>query len=457
MVSLFETIVIELQKCYYILDRLIPKGTSVSRRINTTAQWFFDGFENPIHPQHAKKENVPGKHLVPTHDRFHAYHLRCSWSRRSNCRHDSQVVWQKVSTISPAKQLTISIIVPAFNEAAGIADTLTSLLSQTRKADRIIVVNDCSTDTTEEIALTFADRGVEVLTPPHNLGSKAKAQNYALESISDTDLVLPIDGDTVLEPTYIEKLVPVFSDPLVSVAAGCVLTQRQETIWEKARQLEYLFGFHWYRTIQQMASSPTVCSGCCTVFRRHWIVEAGGFPETTLTEDIFYTWGQYIEGRKAVYVHDAVARAAEPISLKYMSTQLKRWKCGWFHGFRLQWPKLVRHKPMVALWSGLQFLETTLAPIVMLLPLLAVLLFGIPVWQTFAWWLLGDLITFWPPVIYGCIKRGYPIRKALLSYHTWYALKLVNFRWDVHMLVREMILVPLGICKPWTTYERGKA
>lgn len=353
-----------------------------------------------------------------------------------------------------ADDLTITVIVPAYNEAAGIADTLRSLLGQTRRPDRIVVVNDCSTDDTEAIARSFESSGVEVMTPPQNLGSKAKAQNFALAHI-DSDLVLPLDGDTMLDPDYVEKLVPVFADERVSVASGCVLTQRQKTIWEKARQLEYLFGFHWYRPIQQMANSITVCSGCCTVFRRKWLEE--GFPETTLTEDIYYTWNQHIAGRKAVYVADAVARAAEPISAKYMSIQLKRWKCGWFHGFRTQWPQLVRRKPMVALWSGLQFAETAVAPFVMLLPVWAIIAWGQPWWIILLWWLVGDLITFWPPVLYGCRKRGYPMWKAIISYHAWYALKLINLRWDMHMFVREMILVPLRICKPWTVYERGKA
>lgn len=349
---------------------------------------------------------------------------------------------------------TLTIIVPAYNEADGLAKTLDSLLAQTHPAEQIIVVNDCSTDETLQIANSYKKHGVLVLTPPQNLGSKAKAQNYALPHIA-TDLVLPIDGDTTLDPDYVEKLVPVFGDPEVSVASGCVLTQRQESAWEKARQLEYLFGFHFYRSIQQSVNSITVCSGCCTVFRRKFLAE--GFPETTLTEDIYYTWNQHIAGRKAVYVHDAIARAAEPVNFTYMNKQLKRWKCGWFHGFRLQFMQLVKHKPMVALWAFLQFLETSLAPVVLALPLIAFFVWNIPFVYVILWWLLGDVMTFWPPVLYGCWKRKYPLRRAILSYPSWYLLKALNIRWDLHMCIRELILVPLGFCKPFTTYERGKA
>lgn len=209
--------------------------------------------------------------------------------------------------------------------------------------------------------------------------------------------------------------------------------------------------------VQTLENSCITCHlpGCCTVFRYKFL--EGGFPETTLTEDIFYTWEQHIAGRKAVYVREAVAYAAEPTSLKYMSKQLKRWKCGWFHGFRLQYPKLVRRRPMVALWASLQFLETVLAPLVMLLPLLMLFVWHSPPGSVALWWLMGDLITFWPPVLYGCWKRKYSPLKAIASYPAWYLLKALNFRWDMHMLVRELVLVPLRIVTPFTVYERGKA
>lgn len=366
----------------------------------------------------------------------------------------STLISDRAGVTPSVAELTITVLVPAYNEADNIADTIESLLCQTRPADRIIVIDDCSTDGTGEIAWRYRHRGVEVFRPPQNLGSKAKAQNFALPYV-DTDLVLPLDGDTKLASNYIELLLPVFSRRRVAVASGCVLTKRQKTVWEKARQLEYLQSFHWYRPIQQLAGSVTVCSGCCTVFRRSFL--GNGFPEVTLTEDIYFTWQQHINRRRAVYVADAVAYAAEPDSLEFVNKQLKRWKGGWFHGFRLQYLKVARRRPMVALWAGLQFLETALAPLVLLLPLVMFLIGSIAPLDIAEWWLIGDLVTFWPPVLYGCWKRKYPVWKAITSYPAWYLLKVINFRWDMQMMVRELILVPLRIVKPFSVYERGKA
>lgn len=170
---------------------------------------------------------------------------------------------------------TITVMVPAYNEAVDIANTIEGLLKQSRIPDQILVIDDCSTDGTGDIARKYP---VEVRQPPSNCGSKAIAQNWGMQFVTG-DLVLPVDGDTILSPDYIEKIIPYFEeDDNLSVAAGCVLTQKTSSVWEQGRMMEYLFGFHWYRIIQNWYDSPTVCSGCCTVFRTKWVEEFGGFP-----------------------------------------------------------------------------------------------------------------------------------------------------------------------------------
>jgi hypothetical protein len=117
-------------------------------------------------------------------------------------------------------RFTVTVIVPAYNEEGGIRDTLDALMQQTARPERIIVVDDCSQDNTGPVAREY---GVEVLRPPHNLGSKAKAQNYALPYCA-TDLVLPVDADTVLAADYVERIKRPFEDPRVVIASGNVPT-----------------------------------------------------------------------------------------------------------------------------------------------------------------------------------------------------------------------------------------
>ena len=82
----------------------------------------------------------------------------------------------------------LTVIVPAFNEAGSIADTIRSLQSQTRPPQEILVVDDCSTDDT---AAAAAAAGAKVLTPPVNTGSKAGAQTFALPHVK-TELAMAV-------------------------------------------------------------------------------------------------------------------------------------------------------------------------------------------------------------------------------------------------------------------------
>src|ERR687895_999852 len=108
----------------------------------------------------------------------------------------------------------LTVIVPAYNEAETLADTVRSLKRQTVSPDKILVVDDCSTDATAEVAESL---GVAVLRPPENTGSKAGAQSFALERV-DTGLVMAIDADTALAPDAIERMLPAFDDPRVACA-----------------------------------------------------------------------------------------------------------------------------------------------------------------------------------------------------------------------------------------------
>lgn len=132
----------------------------------------------------------------------------------------------------------LTVIVPAYNEAATPADTLRSLVRQTLLPSEIVVVDDCSTDETAEIAESF---GVTVLCPPVNTGSKAGAQTFALDRVR-TDLVMAVDADTTLAPDVNGLLLDAFDDPEVAAACGLVPPRRVATVWERESNARYCVG-----------------------------------------------------------------------------------------------------------------------------------------------------------------------------------------------------------------------
>src|SRR5262245_38934097 len=96
----------------------------------------------------------------------------------------------------------VSILIPAYNAEAWIADTLRSAVAQTWPRKEIIVVDDGSKDQTANIAKQFSAQGVRVVTQK-NQGAAA-ARNTAF-SLSTGDYIQWLDADDLLAPDKIAK------------------------------------------------------------------------------------------------------------------------------------------------------------------------------------------------------------------------------------------------------------
>lgn len=95
----------------------------------------------------------------------------------------------------------IWVVVPAFNEADVLAQTLSDLLSHFQK---IVVVDDCSTDGTGDIALA---RGAYVCRHPINLGQGAAIQTgIAFALAAGADYVITFDADGQHRPEDAEAM-----------------------------------------------------------------------------------------------------------------------------------------------------------------------------------------------------------------------------------------------------------
>lgn len=97
--------------------------------------------------------------------------------------------------------MKVSVIVPTFNRAHYLRESLDSLLAQTMPASEIIVVNDGSTDGTREVLREYGE-AVGVIEKPN--GGKSSALNMGLERVNG-DLVWIMDDDDVALPNALEK------------------------------------------------------------------------------------------------------------------------------------------------------------------------------------------------------------------------------------------------------------
>ena len=336
----------------------------------------------------------------------------------------------------------LTVLVPAYNEAHSIADTIRSLQDQTFPIHSIIVIDDFSSDGTGDVARSL---GVEVVRPSKNTGSKAGAQNFALPLV-ETEFTMAIDADTVLAPDAVERLLTAFNDPLVAAACGFVLPRYVKTSWERGRYIEYLFAFSFFKQIQDYFGKPLISSGCFSAYRTDRLKANGGWSTRTLAEDMDLTWSFYEKGYAVRFIPEAVCYPIEPHSYLFIRKQLKRWSHGFVQNVRLHWDGIRRipflnYMITVLLWDGI------IASVVylILLPILTIV-FRNP------FFLIGYVIDI-PAVLVPTLLEAYKRKEmfqVLASVPGFFLLRTVNSVFMLEALWSEFVLK-----RTFKVYEKG--
>ena len=106
----------------------------------------------------------------------------------------------------------VSIIIPCYNKAEHVAQTLESCLSQTYNNLEIIIVNDGSNDNSSQIIKSYADKHKHVLFFDKTTNDGViKTRNFAIEA-SRGEYILPVDADDTIDSTYVEKAVKILDE-----------------------------------------------------------------------------------------------------------------------------------------------------------------------------------------------------------------------------------------------------
>jgi glycosyltransferase involved in cell wall biosynthesis len=111
----------------------------------------------------------------------------------------------------------ITTVIPVYNGERFILDTLESLAKQTLPPDRVVVIDDCSKDRTEQIVRNFQKLNIDWRPNQRNLGLFPN-HNNALNLAVETEFLHILHADDVILPTFFEKLVP-----LIEHASGFAL------------------------------------------------------------------------------------------------------------------------------------------------------------------------------------------------------------------------------------------
>ncbi len=118
-----------------------------------------------------------------------------------------------MSTTSP----TISIIVPCYNQAQYLPETLQTVLDQNYQYWECIIVNDGSPDNTEEIALEWCERDTRFKYLKKENGGLSDARNYGIRH-SVGKYILPLDSDDKISQDYMLEAIDVLEkDPSIKL------------------------------------------------------------------------------------------------------------------------------------------------------------------------------------------------------------------------------------------------
>jgi cellulose synthase/poly-beta-1,6-N-acetylglucosamine synthase-like glycosyltransferase/peptidoglycan/xylan/chitin deacetylase (PgdA/CDA1 family) len=218
----------------------------------------------------------------------------------------------------------VSVIVPAYNEAAGIEAAVRSIAASSHPVE-IIVVDDGSTDDTADIVEKLGLPGVTLIRKEN--GGKPSALNAGLAAAGH-DLVVMVDGDTVFEPETVHALIQPFADPRVGAISGNTKVANRGGILGAWQHIEYVVGFNLDRRLFDIAECMPTVPGAIGAFRRDALFRVGGVSDDTLAEDTDLTMALCRDGWRVVYQDNARAWTEAPASLGALWKQRYRWCYG---------------------------------------------------------------------------------------------------------------------------------
>ena len=267
----------------------------------------------------------------------------------------------------------VSILLPAYNEEAGVVASVRSLLDLRYPRHEVIVVNDGSTDGTIDRLREAFDlvpvrhalrtriptarvRGAFVSRRHPNLwvidkenGGKADALNAGINA-STHPYFCAIDADAVLEEdSLLRVILPFVDDPDLVAAAGGIVRVANGAVIESGRLvdfrlpsghiarfqiLEYFRAFLLGRLAFDSMNAVLIISGAFGLFRRELVETVGGYAHNTVGEDaeLVARLQGHLRRRgepfRIRFIPDPVCWTEAPSDVRTLSRQRRRWQRG---------------------------------------------------------------------------------------------------------------------------------
>lgn len=229
----------------------------------------------------------------------------------------------------------VTVQLPVYNELY-VAERLIRETVKLRYPDGLLEIQilDDSTDDTSAIikrtlsALNAQGKIINYIHRSNRSGYKAGALENGLKAARG-DFIAIFDADFIPPVDFLIKTLPHFSDPTV----GFVQT-RWGHINHDYSFLTYIqsVAIDAHFAVEQFARWSAGYwfnfNGTAGIWRKKTIVDAGGWSQQTLSEDLDLSYRAYLKGWKGVYLRDLVAPAELPVNISAFRRQQHRWARG---------------------------------------------------------------------------------------------------------------------------------
>lgn len=268
--------------------------------------------------------------------------------------------------------IPVSLLVPAYNEAATIVENVRNLLSLDFPEYEVVVVNDGSSDETMELLrrhfrLVRVDqpykRSLDT-QPIHGIyrsplypnlvvadkanGGKADALNAGI-NLSQYPVFVSMDADSILEKDALIRIImPFLRDHsvaavggIVRIASGCKVengaiteVDLPRTFLGKLQTVEYLRAFFTGRIGSDALGTLLIISGAFGAFRKQPVIQAGGYTVGSIGEDMDLVVKLHRSLRQSKtpyrmkFLADPICWTQPPERLRDLYKQRKRWQVG---------------------------------------------------------------------------------------------------------------------------------
>ncbi|MBG6107360.1 glycosyltransferase [Frigoribacterium sp. CG_9.8] len=301
-----------------------------------------------------------------------------------------------------AGPVSFTVLIPAYNEEASLSATLTSLLSQSHRPERVIVIADNCTDGTAAIARGF---GLEVYETRGNTQKKAGALNQVLSTLlpsqGDNDIIMVLDADTILGSGFLESGAARFEADRALMAIGGLFHGKPGAgLLGQMQRNEYT---RYSSQVNRRRGKVFVLTGTASMFRSRALREVARNRSTVIPgtrEDVYDTHALTEDNELTLALKTLGAVITSPASCTVVTEVMPSLRSLWVQRLRWQRGALENigaygiRRPTLRYWAQQLGIGYSVIALTSFLSLIVITLLSVDLWIWFPFWLgLGTAFT----------------------------------------------------------------